>query len=345
MSGVNLIKKLSANSALVGAGLAVGAGLLLWGTPLGEPWENISYDCLFNFGARPVTNQVVIVQMDLNNRNTLRERGQHAQLLDKLTDDGARLVVFDVHFQGELDSKTDEALAGAMRRNGHVVLMGDVSSQSDDHLDSASVDLPLTNFLAAAAGCGVGRADAPTGQVARRHWPFRAPGEGHFHSLGWVTAELFGARLDRKVEKQWLRYYGRTGPGERLPYAQALAATPGFFRGKIIFIGGWPQRPNDPGEPEPDKFLTPYSGWSGQAIGGIEINATTFLNLVNGDWLRRPKLETEFLLIVGAGILLGGGLCRLRPLPALLVALGVLSRCFYFLFRGVISPTGGFRGS
>jgi serine/threonine protein kinase len=55
----------------------------------------------------------------------------------------------------------------------------------------------------------------------------------------------------------------------------------------------------------------------------MEIMATTFLNLVHGDWLRRPPAWLEAVLLVLTGILIGGGLCRLKPLPALLVAVGI----------------------
>src|SRR6185437_3329908 len=42
-----------------------------------------------------------------------------------------------------------------------------------------------------------------------------------------------------------------------------------------------------------------------------------------GDWLERPPLWAEAIVVILAGILLGGGLCRLRPLPAIWTALAV----------------------
>jgi hypothetical protein len=41
-----------------GAVMAVLCGFMLWKTPLGEPWVNASYDYLYRFGARAVTNRV-----------------------------------------------------------------------------------------------------------------------------------------------------------------------------------------------------------------------------------------------------------------------------------------------
>ena len=312
-------------SALTGAALTAACGLLLWGTPLGEAWENASYDYAYCFGSHAVTNQVAFVQMenvaDETQRDFGREREQHAALLKKLTDDGARLVVFDVFFRTSTLVQADEKLAEAMRRNGRVILMARIAGEADSPaLANASIVQPWGIFLNAAAGSGLGYADPHTGQTARRHWPFLNPGEGSFHSLGWVAAEMAGARLDSKTEKQWLRFYGRSGPGPRLVYSRALTEPPGFFRDQTVFIGGWPVSPNDPGFEEPDKFSTPYTHWTGQAIGGVLVHATTFLNLVNGDWLRRPPAELELLLLLVTGFLIGGGLRQLKPLPALLAA-------------------------
>ncbi len=313
--------------ALIGAALTVICGLILWGTSLGAAWENTSYDLLFNFGSHSVTNQMVLVEMVAGaERNLIQERQQHTELLKKLTSDGARLVVFDVLFQQLIDSETDKNLAAAMAQNGKVVLMADIADTAmNQQLDSARIDRPNDLFFHAAAGCGLGHADSPTGEITRRHWPFLNPSEGNFHSLGWVAANFFGATLDDKMEQQWLRYYGKNGPGERVTYARALAKSSGYFRNKIVFIGSWPEKPNDPSfrELSNDKFSTPYTRWTGQAIGGVEIMQTTFLNLVQGDWLRRLSAPWEFLLIVLTGFLIGGGLRQLKPLPALLVAIGI----------------------
>ena len=314
---------------VVGAALAVFCGLLLWGTPLGDAWTDTSYDSLFRFGAPEVTNQIALILMDNDSydhlhqdRGQLWDRALHAQLLKKLTADGSRLVVFDVLFLKTNSPAADLKLVEAMRENSNVVLMADVTDGTNPRLDSASVVHPHELFLSAAAGCGVGHVDTETGGIARHHWPFSAPGEGDIHSLGWAAAQAADAPVAANVGEQWLRYYGKNGPGEKLPYFQALTQPPGFFRDKIVFIGNWPDKPSDPGSKEKDKFRTPYTQQTGKAVGGMEIMATTFLNLVNGDWLRRPPARIEALLLTLTGILIGGGLCQMKPLPSLLVAAG-----------------------
>ena len=75
----------------------------------------------------------------------------------------------------------------------------------------------------------------------------------------------------------------------------------------------------------------------------MEIQATEFLNLMNGDWLQRPAWWEECLLLMVTGVLLGGGLCRFRPLMAGSVAvtsalLATLGAVLYSYFSSYWFP-------
>ena len=134
----------------LGAALAVLCGLMLWKTPLGEPWVNASYDYLFRFGARAVTNRVTLILMDNEAyaqfhqvRGQSWDRGLHAQLLNRLADDGCTLVVFDSFFGQTNNPAKDEALAEAMRRQQHIVLMAEQAQVTHPRLAGAQPTLPL----------------------------------------------------------------------------------------------------------------------------------------------------------------------------------------------------------
>jgi CHASE2 domain-containing sensor protein len=309
-------------SSLVGSILTIGCGLLLWATTLGEAWENFSYDYLFGFGSHSITNQVALVLMDnescaqLGQSRANWDRGEHTHLLNKLTDDGSRLVVFDVLFRVKKNPEVDAALAQAIRKNGHVILMANVAEQDAQNVKAIHPVLPDKLFLDAAAGYGVGHAAAESYDIVRRHWPFsEPPGEGNYHSLGWSAAQLSGVPLNSKVKEQWLRFYGENFGCELISYYLAVQKPNGYFHNKIVFIGNWPSEPNDPAYKEDvnDKFRTPYTHWNGKAVGGAAIMATTFLNLVKGDWLRRPPQWFEILFLIFSGLLIGGGLCQMTP--------------------------------
>ena len=311
----------------LGAALAALCGLLLWGMTLGDLWANASYDYLFRFGSHAVTNQVTLILMDNaafdqfhQTRGQPWDRALHAQLLNRLADDGCPLVVMDSFFREPRDAEKDEALAAALRRQRHIVLMAEQSQVTHPGLAGAQPALPFGKFLeAAGTNWGVGWLDPDLDSVVRRQWPF--PNPGPYPSLPWVAAQLAGARLSEEPQERWLRYYPQNGSWTRLSYSFALAQPADYFRNQIVFIGTQPQTSVPNGEA--DKFSTPYTRWTGEASGGVEILLTEFLNFLNNDSLQRPAAWIEIMLLTAAGILLGGGLCRLRLTTAFAVAAGV----------------------
>ncbi len=327
----------------LGAALAIICGLMLWQTPTGEPWVNASYDYLFRFGAHAVTNKVALILMDNEafaqfhqTRGQPWDRGLHAGLLNKLADDGCKLVVFDSFFQVPGDPVKDGALANAMRRQHHVVLMAEQSQVTHPDLAGAQPVLPAELFLnAAGTNWGVAYLDPDSADdsIVRRHWPFPSPGP--YPSLPEAAAKSAGAQLSDVPQERWLRYYGQDGDWTKLSYQFALAKPADYFRDQIVFIGSQPKTSAPNGEA--DKFRTPYTRWTGESSGGVEIMVTSFLNLMNGDWLRRPVWWAELLVLAVSGTLLGGGLCRMR-LPtacasaaaaAIIIALGAISWSYF----------------
>ncbi len=311
---------------LLGGALTAFCGLALWQMPLGEPWVGASYDYLFRFGARSLTNQVVFIQMDDDAYDYFRQdRGQpwdrtlHAQLLQKLAADGCPLVVFDCFFREAREPAGDQALAEALRQQRHVVLMAEQVEVNHRTLAGARPTLPAEPFLSAArTNWGVAWLDPDLDLIVRRQWPFPSPGP--YPSLPWAAARLAGARLDEQPCERWLRYYGENGAWTRLSYRFALAQPTNYFRDRIVFVGTQPKTSLADGET--DEFLTPYTRWTGETMAGGEIMITAFLNLLNHDWLQRPAWWIEALTLGVVGVLLGGVLCRLRPLSACLAAAG-----------------------
>ena len=314
-------------SSALGAVLAVLYGGFLWWSSMGEPLENASYDYLFRFGASPVTNHVVLILMDNDafdhfhqTRGQPWDRALHAQLLNRLADDGCAVAVFDSFFKSPRDPVADAALAAAMRRQKNVVLMAEQSPVNHPGLVGAEPILPDKFFLTAGGtNWGVASLAPDLDGIVRRHWPFPSPGP--YPGLPRTVAQLAGARLDAVPHERWIRYYGENGAWPVLGYRFALTQPKNYFRGKIVFIGTQPKTFLPDGEA--DKFKTPHTRWTGEARGGVEILLAETLNLINAGWLRRPAPWLELLVLAVAGGGLGGGLCRLRLRPAMLTALTV----------------------
>jgi hypothetical protein len=191
--------------------------------------------------------------------------------------------------------------------------MAEQSQVTHPTLAGVQPALPSKSFLdAARTNWGVAWLDPDLDLVVRRHWPFPSPGP--YPSLSWTAARLSGAHLDEEPSERWLRYYGQNGAWKKLSYQFAFSQPTNFFRNQIVFIGKQPKTSIPDGED--DKFRTPYTRWTGESTGGVEIMITSFLNLMNGDWLRRPASWAEAFIFIFTGTLLGGGLCRLRLLTS-----------------------------
>ncbi|HXI72244.1 MAG TPA: serine/threonine-protein kinase [Verrucomicrobiae bacterium] len=320
-------RKKSVLVSALGAALTVFCGLILWGTSLGDLWTNTSYDYGFRFGARPVTNAVTLILMDNaafdqfhQTRGEPWDRALHAQLLDRLADDGCALVVMDSFFRGTNNLEYDAALAAAMRRQRQIVLMAEQAQVTHPGLAGAQPTLPAELFLhAAKTSWGVAWLNPDLDTIVRRQWPFPSPGP--YPSLPWTAARLAGAKLNEAPQERWLRYYGQDGGCTRMSYQYALTQPTNYFRDRIVFIGTEPKTSLPDGEP--DKFPTPYTRWTGEASGGVEILLAEFLNLLNDDSLQRPPAWVELILLTVTGIFLGGGLWRLRVRNALMIAAGI----------------------
>ena len=332
-------QRLSTARTLLAGVLTVVCGLALWQFKFGEPLVHASYDYLFRFTSRPVgfTNPVSVIFMDnqsLAHFDQTRgqwDRGLHAKLINRLADDGCRLVVLDTFFRQTNDLDKDMALAKAMRRLTNVVLMADQAEgqfQPGDSamgIDSVQPVFPADLFMAAArSNSAVPFFDGFPDGIVRKHWPFPSPGP--HYSLPWLTARLAGADLDEEHPRErWLRYYFPGSAWAALSYQYVEALRPGYFRDHIVFIGYQPSS-SDLSETEKDKFLIPGQRSRRVAVGGVEILATAFLNLMDQDWIERPPRWLEAGVLVMTGGVLGAGLRQCRRRIAIVFAiLGALA--------------------
>jgi adenylate cyclase len=138
----------------------------------------------------------------------------------------------------------------------------------------------------------------------------------------------------------WLNYYGPPGTITGINYSEAINPTnfaAGFFSNKVVFVGA--KSPAGFTGAGKDEMATPYTTWGRGLTPGVEIQATASLNLLQGDWLRRIPLGSEWLLLVVAGGLAGFGLARLRPWLAIgaaaaaAVAVAVVAHLLVWKFR------------
>jgi adenylate cyclase len=316
-------------TVLGGSLAAVAAGLFCLNLSFAEPLTRLSYDLPFLWRSTLATPEIVLVYLDDDSAKQLHQplddvwnRALQTLLLQRLTNDKARLVFYDIVFDAPgLDPKADDALAQAIQAHGRVVLGGALEIvQPMSGVNQERILPPIKLLRKAAAGWGLlafRPIDADYG--VRQLFPGTS-----VPSATWKAAEILDPKIAQTPREvyppRWINYYGPPNTFSAVNFAQALApdgVPADYFKDRIVLIGG--RTAVSALEIKRDEFATPYSRGNHQFSTGLEIHATVLLNLLRGEWLNResPSSETFFIIVVG---LLAGGLALFRPWLAVLIA-------------------------
>ena len=220
-------------------------------------WVRASYDLTFSLAPdqteQLIGSPVVLIYLDLE--SYLREkqdpaepwdRGLHAALIERLTQAGARAVVFDIVFSGPgPDPAQDEAFTKAIRQHGRIVLAGELNDWSRQTGTSAGVATlgaapPYEPFRTAAAAWGLASLRVDDDFTVRRLFA-GYPSTGHA-SLSHAALKVAGVDVSRTWDSPtptWLRYYGPPLSVPQVGYSTALRRDEipdAFFRDRIVFI-------------------------------------------------------------------------------------------------------------
>ncbi len=321
----------------IGAMLAMALGLLALWSRLGDGLVEMSYDSLFRFRDPVPVEGVTILYMDLESETRLDQKGHaswsreiHARMLDRLREFHPRAVVFDVLFvPSHDDPDADAQLVRAARACGNVIV---AAKPAADFLEGERVGWQVTlpfPQLREVVSWGIAEA-AQDDRSIRQHY-HRV--DLDMPSMAWRVAERTMTHPPTAAyAPRWINYYGPPGSirhyscfetfeTNRIPVA-ALS-------NQVVFVGALYDIGFTGGK-RSDDFRTPYTALTRQRSSGVEITATTYLNLVRGDSLRRPARWMETCLVALCGAVLGFGLTRCRPLAA--AGLGALA---FLLVAGV----------
>lgn len=307
-----------------------------------------SYDLSFIARGAVATPEATVVYLDdvaareLGQTGNLWDRRLFAQLVRRLTADGARLVFFDLIFIDSIPA-ADPEFAAAMKANGHVIIGSELSQPNYNDgtlvVRQRTTTEPTPLLLEAAADAGLLAFDPVDGDyMVRRIYA----GYGFSPTATWAAAiHLGGTHLEDTPEAReqwrWVNYYAPPNYFRGVSLHQALDPTvtaPGFFRDQLVFVGNRNSLA-DLRRLGKDEFGNPYSLLGGEFYNGVEVHLTILLNYLRGDWLTRLDARRELWLVLAYGVALGALLPLLRPDLSTLVALGsaaVLAGGAYLLF-------------
>lgn len=336
------------SSALVGIVLTVMIGFAAL-TRMGEPLVTLSYDMPFIIHRSGGSEHIRMVFMSELDGESL-DRTSQAQLLDRLAEEGARMVVYDLIFdRPSSNPEVDQNFASAMRRFRGVdendnripdaqkrqVFLGcarDTSRKTGYEIETLIV--PNDTLLGAADDFGLVFFNEDSFMVRRL-----TTGTPDEPSLAWKAALGAGADLDEesRMNERWLNFAGpapgtdrreQKVPIESVDASVVLSGDPmgNFFRNKIVVIGGQPGVVGQ--ELGKDLFETPFHRFpvSGKValMSGVEVQANALANLINRNWLTRSDEHFDRYIVIACGFLMGGLLSVLKPVRALLVSFSFL---------------------
>lgn len=298
---------------LIGGSLILCATLALLCLRAGDTLARWSFDLPFLLrGDLGDTNVVVVIEdraaLDaLGETSFPPKRTVHAQLVDRLREEGAALVVFDISFRSP-QPDADGAFAEAIRRHGRVILGGVTEATTHQMGKSAGASVvevrpPVDALREAAAGWGMLLVAGEDGAFGVRRliaqWKDTP-------TVPWLAAQhnrVLGEGDDPRADR-WINFYGPSPALDQVTLGEVLGLggrqmPPGCLRGKVVFVGF--DSSVTPASGRRDLFATPYTRVGKSLTPGVEICANAYANLANRDWLHRVGMPLQCLLALAFG--------------------------------------------
>jgi adenylate cyclase len=309
--------------------LAVGAvaaaiGIVTYATDAFESQELDTVDRRFNFrGNQTPSPDVAVVAVDDRTFNQLElqwpfPRSVHGELIDRLSADGAKTIVYDVQFTEPTTFREDnalvEAVAGATRAGAGVVLATEEVGRGGSTRIFGGDE--VLREVGARAGNSVATPDA---DGVLRRFPYEAQG---LKGLAVVGAEEFlGRPVGREgfaiEEGGWNDY---AGPPETIPTYSFSAVLrgevdPKDLAGKVVAVGATAPSLQDVWSTSAPR------GDEGNLMSGAEVQANAIATVLESLPLRSSPgwLDVLAILLLTAIATVAG--VRLKPLAAFAVAI------------------------
>jgi CHASE2 domain-containing sensor protein len=307
------------------AAVALAGGLLV--SRLTDPLDALIHDAIVRATPHTPDPRLLVVGIDDASIRAIGRwpwsRSVHAQLIDRLTDAGAKAVGYDVLFVEP--GEGDAALAAAVARSGKVALPLLLAVPGED---GAAYHVTNPVMRSAATGHVVVRPDGDG--VFRRISPFEMAGTTDLPHLGLATAGLAGATT--YASDTLIPYAGPPGTYPTASFASVARGEvpPELLRDRIVLVGATAAGLGD-------RFATPVGG-TRDLMPGVEVQANIVDALLHGG-LRSVAGFGPSLFFAGAALaLLWAGFMFAGPrenlLFAALIFVGVLGVAALLLVQG-----------
>ncbi len=331
---LGLSERILTAAALLLLALLLAASGWLW------RWDQLLYDLQMSQWSKPPARDIVIVAVDEKSLDELGRwpwpRGIHAQLIDILTEAGAKAIALDILFN-EADRHNpagDRQLIQAVAASDRVFLPVILEEY---RLGGQLVEsMPMSELATVAAGLGHMHMELDADGIARGIFLYEGLGQAFWPHLmlslqhwldpaGWPLQPRKSPLLTDKqmISRHSYRLIPFSGPPGHYPrysYTQVLKGDflPDAFKGRTVLVGVTATGLGD-------VLPTPVSA-HGKPMPGVEINANILDLLSSGETISRVT-QLTYLLVTGGVVVIPFFLYPYFPtrlVPVVTLALTVL---------------------
>lgn len=299
--------------------------------------DNLLYDLGQRLASRAPPHDVIIVAIDEESLSQLGRwpwsRRLHATLIDRLSEDGAKLIAVDLVFAepDTSDPPADAELARAVAASQRVVLpvMLEQSRLNGQLLEV----LPLPELTKNAAAMGRAHAEIEEDGIARGLYLREGVGVARWpHFAEAMQQALTGVKDSGATEPaakspfilvredfRRIPFLGPPGHFQTLSYSQVLTGRypAGMFKNAVVLVGATAAGLGD-------RLPTPVSGLS-EPMPGVELHANAFEAFRQGTLVTNLPREASLLLTMLLSVLPVFLLARLSPRMGILTSIALLA--------------------
>src|SRR6266550_1561965 len=246
------VKHLIRTSAIaVGALATTLLGLACLRYSFAEPLLRLSYDLPFLWRTTLDTHEIRLVYLDEASAKQLNQplddvwnRALHVRLMDRLTQEKARLAFYDIVFDAPApDPAADAAFAESIRSHGKVILGAALDIvERFGSVREERVSAPTKPLRKAAAGYGIVAFRPVDPDYGVRQMYLK--GTSVVPTATWSAAKTLGAKVTNEPRETigplWINYYGPRDSFSSVNIAQALdpdGIPPRYFKDRIVMVG------------------------------------------------------------------------------------------------------------
>ncbi len=260
------------------------------------PTERLNIDVLNVLSpSNAPSNDIIVVAIDENSFSAFETqwpwpRELHGMLVERLVEEGARDIIFDVVFAEPSEPESDGYFAEAISMADNVILASDLTAVDDGFMSGVIETRPFIDFEEAGARVGLAGVDQDNDRVIRYFPSF----EG---TLSSVAAQIEEVPSERS---RIINYVGEDHSFNYLSYYQFFledGVEPGAIEDKYVLIGLDVKATPDVQKSQVDAFPTPHTRFNARLSPGVEVHANMLHNLLNESWIINPSTEQKIIYL------------------------------------------------